>query len=505
MTTVFVSNWPELKEAVTNPLDEELEIILENDVLFEEAGPLTIKPGCQFIIKTDSMSCKPFTLEIQSHLKHRHFNILGALCLDHVILDGGGLYLDGGYVNLATGSIIQNGHQPDGGAAYIKNDGRLDMMTGAKITHNTAENAGGGVHIHHGTFVMEGGCIQHNQAQIGGALYNNGTATLKNDSLLQFNEARRGGAIYNHLTLNLTHQAALLENQAFEGGGIFNLGRCQLKDGIKIGQNLATSGAGLYHGDGRVLMIGQPVISENTAKERGGGLYMTVFETELGQIWHRSLWIGGAIFQGNVAKKGGGLYLKDSEVPISIELEEVEFLENKADYGGALYLDLKGGGNRAIGVDSSLLFQHNHAREVFECLRPDATPIPKSLYPALDNHHIWVSREGELPIMGPLQSFEEVFPDEALAIHLAELGNLSVTDIVWQQELDKLYELDISLLEIRDLTGIQRLRRLVNLRIREEQLPLLEDFEDVPNLIMADVGINDNRFKPNWFQRLFKR
>lgn len=505
MTTVFVSNWLELKEAVTNPLDEELEIVLEQDVLFEEALPLVIKEGCQFIIKTDSTSCRPFSLEIQSHLSHRHFTVKGALCLDRVVLDGGGLFIDGGYVNLAAGSTVQNGHHHDGGACYIQGEGRLDMMTGAKITHNTAENTGGAVYVHQGIFVAEGGCLQHNHAQSGGAIYNNGTVSLKNEVLLQCNEARRGGGIYNLLTLNLTNQASLLENRAVEGGGIFNLGRCQLKDGAKIAQNKATTGGGIYHGDGRVLMIGQPILSENVATDKGGGFYMTAFEAELGQVWHRSLWIGGAVFQGNRAKKGGALYLKDSEAPISIELEGVEFLENRAEYGGALYLALKSSGNQAIGMDPSLLFQHNHGSGVYECLRPDATPIPKSLYPVLDNHHIWVSREGELPIMGALERIGESFPDDVLATYMAQLLYLDVEDICWQSNLDKLYELDISLLAVQDLTGLQRLRRLVNLKIREEQLPLLEGFEDIPNLIVADLGVREKPVRQSWFKRWFRK
>jgi hypothetical protein len=146
-------------------------------------------------------------------------------------LNGGGVFIDGGILNMEGGAISRNttnnytSATSTGGGVYI-NSGTLTMK-GGTISSNTAtssntstSSAGGGVYINSGTFNMEGGIINSNSAT-------NYTSTISN-----------GGGVY-------------------VGNGVFNM------EGGTISWNTASNGGGVYV-NRTFLMKGDVVILPST-------------------------------------------------------------------------------------------------------------------------------------------------------------------------------------------------------------------------------------------------
>lgn len=188
--------------------------------------------------------------------------------------DGGGINLDANAVTMKDCEITGNTATRNGGGIYIEGSAATLTMENGKISENIAsDNDGGGVYVSVGTFTMEGGTIEKNEANYGGGVYvNGGTFNMSGDgSAISRNKARGnagtgdggGGGVYlNASTFTM------------EGGTI---------SGNETAGNKETSGGGgvyVFGGSGAgststFTMTGGTVSGNTAANSQGKGAFIS--------------------------------------------------------------------------------------------------------------------------------------------------------------------------------------------------------------------------------------
>ena len=216
---------------------------------------------------------------------------------------GGSIHI-GAYTNatLYGGTLTGNTVSGDGGAVSVTGRNSGFTMQGGTITGNSA-SAGGGIHATSGSVTINGGVISNNRAtNNGGGIYaSSGAKFHLNGGEIQNNVATEaGGGVY---CSNLYSQ---------------NTGRCEFYGGT-ISGNTAKQGGGAYV---RVCYIGYRNcrITDNTAAEAGGGLYLFPFASEkriyMGNVYGSSGTIAPYIYDNTVNSAQNNLYLSDPDTQI---------------------------------------------------------------------------------------------------------------------------------------------------------------------------------------------
>lgn len=211
---------------------------------------------------------------------------------------------------------LEGNEAPFGGGIYvgINEDNSVASMeigtsaTTPEIIENTAEMSGGALGMSNGTITIENGAFRKNKATLG-----------------------NGGAVYlGDGQLNVTGKATFENNTAQSGGGMYmGAGGFEVTGTTSISSNSAENGGGICILNGEVH-IKEGTIQDNQANIKGGGLYVYNTGTEKNVIFQggafiaNSAAIGGgacvigdikltidATFEGNTAKNGGALYMKD--------------------------------------------------------------------------------------------------------------------------------------------------------------------------------------------------
>ena len=227
----------------------------------------------------------------------------------------------------------------------------------------------------------------------------------------------RGGAIYSSdkTIVSFSETCTFMGNRADQGGVIYLVkdAQCLIEDGATtvIANNTALGGIwrGIYilPGDGggiylnhhsNLTLKSQSIlqIAQNNASQKGGGIYLRHFSniilhsrSMLQILENRATEIGGGIyaaassiklhfkplsdssqtsdsttfFYGNRAREGGGLYLGSKSIVhlfyvTSIPCHSnafIKFVQNSADYGGAVYASAKT--SKTQYSDSECFFQ----------------------------------------------------------------------------------------------------------------------------------------------------
>ena len=230
--------------------------------------------------------------------------------------DGGAVYITSGNVNISGGEI-SGGKARNGGFAYVQNGDVI--VSDGKITGNEASANGGAVYVTGGNFTMSGGTIggegtgEANTAIDGAGVYvnisnDNDKVELTGGSITANVATNNGGAAYvSGGTITMTG-GTIDKNTAQNGGGVYIVGGdFVMKSGIMTGNEANGStgaGGGAYINGGHVV-IGvsgctgsicsddtcteehpnhsvdptdkpHPIISNNKAKDSGGGLAVIV-------------------------------------------------------------------------------------------------------------------------------------------------------------------------------------------------------------------------------------
>ena len=257
------------------------------------------------------------------------------------------LDLNGHTLDRALKAAKDNGY-----VIYVDYKSKLTIIDGSngqgKITGGNNTGKGGGIYAE-GYLALKGGVITGNKAKLGGGVY---VTSLYSQStyghldmyggVISGNEAtENGGGIcgtgeyYEIMVLG----GEIRENKAAgNGGAIFgsnagvsSLGLISVHEEVKIDSNTAKNGGGIYADEQcRLFCDGQ--ITNNTATVNGGGLYVG--------RWNGAPTSSNAVFEGNKAVKGGGVYLGDD---IKIVFNGCTFRGNTAsEQGAGLYISSNG-------------------------------------------------------------------------------------------------------------------------------------------------------------------
>ena len=193
---------------------------------------------------------------------------------------GGGVYVNGGTLNLRGGSVTGNkageGSATVYGGGVAVNGGTFNMYGGSVSANEITSSAsyGGGVCVYHdGTFNMYGGLIQNHTATYGGGVASydvSGTAINIEDGIIYKNvSTQNGGGIYVHKNSADTTVDAYIKggdinnNSSNMGGGVYVDGNVAICGG-SLSYNNATSGGGVYVAGGASLSVaGTPVVKDN--------------------------------------------------------------------------------------------------------------------------------------------------------------------------------------------------------------------------------------------------
>ena len=237
-----------------------------------------------------------------------------------------------------TQTIIQ-GNPPGWPHRLLRvQDGATVLLSGLTISGgNVPSLSGGGIAVLSGTLIAIDVDLAHNQAGLGGGLFNAGSVDLYN-SRLENNVAYTSGAgIYNAAISPPNTNLILVNDEltnnhlgaAGDGGGLFNAG-IGLVQTTTFELNTAQAGAGLANEAGGRLDIQASTISGNQAEPGDGG---GVFNTQASTV----TFIWNSTVSGNSsAHNGGGLANHNGHLDLSSTTVVYNFTTG-AGQGGGLY------------------------------------------------------------------------------------------------------------------------------------------------------------------------
>ena len=297
--------------------------------------------------------------------------------------DAGAVYNEGDN-SVVGNSTFANNTAEDAGAVYNKGDN--SVVGNSTFVNNTATSIGGAI-INNGKLVVDNSAFEDNAANYyGGAILNNGKLVVDNSAFEDNAANYYGGAIFNWDDLQVT-------NSAFDGNDI-------LVRNIRAMDNVDHGGAAIYNwkngkldisksnftnniknyknGDrlvGAVATIGDATISDsyfvNNSGRWGGALSVMGGEFSIATnfididgtkfvnnsalyggamfVWGSNYSISNSVFDNNSAfgkgnmtpnnNNGGALVVTQGNIPISGTIINSNFTNNKAQYGGAAWIN----------------------------------------------------------------------------------------------------------------------------------------------------------------------
>ena len=299
--------------------------------------------------------------------------------------DGAGAILNGGRGFVVGNSTFANNTATSKGGA-IYNYGIGFVVGNSTFANNTAEDAGAVYNEGDNSVVGNSTFVNNTATSIGGAIINNGKLVVDNSAFEDNAANYYGGAIFNWDDLQVT-------NSAFDGNDI-------LVRNIRAMDNVDHGGAAIYNwkngkldisksnftnniknyknGDrlvGAVATIGDATISDsyfvNNSGRWGGALSVMGGEFSIATnfididgtkfvnnsalyggamfVWGSNYSISNSVFDNNSAfgkgnmtpnnNNGGALVVTQGNIPISGTIINSNFTNNKAQYGGAAWIN----------------------------------------------------------------------------------------------------------------------------------------------------------------------
>lgn len=236
---------------------------------------------------------------------------------------------------------ITGGKVNDCGGIYIIS-GNLTLKN-CVVTKNESSNCGGGIHFDGENLIVENSEISENKGDSGGICVAASSAKTKiKDSDIIKNSARSGGGGLDLVGESTIEGCEITGNTAESstggGGGLilaFNNKSCKIINSVISNNTAGENGGGIYINGGTLSLESGAAIRENTAKENGGGIYI-----RNGSLNLKS----GAAISNNTAKKdGGAIYASCEHSTITVNIgekddsDDVLIEDNNAERGGAFY------------------------------------------------------------------------------------------------------------------------------------------------------------------------
>ena len=243
--------------------------------------------------------------------------------------DGGALHASGSSVEVTNCTFTDNSAVNNGGAMIARLNSSLVVLA-STFSGNSAAQSGGVIHIEESSSgkVIESVFRSNRGGNTGGVI---SLSTLSNVTITASNftqnRANLGGALSAESSSFISFDTVLLNDKVVDGEIIID-NNTALSD-FNSGGALS-EGGGIYLSESRLFLGTKINIFNNVATKSGGGIYAT----------DSSITVRGAVQLGNNrAMLGGALSLADSKLYNDDVLSEVSFVLNRADYGGAVYVD----------------------------------------------------------------------------------------------------------------------------------------------------------------------
>ncbi len=290
---------------------------------------------------------------------------------------GGGIYASDSQLTIESEAQITDNKTTTttisssygGGGIYVSN---CTTMIAGEVSSNISTNSGGGIYASGNSanqlIIEKTAQIHANEAKYGGGIYTSNTSTIA-CTISNNTASEYGGGIYVYSNTT-TISGIISSNSATEnGGGIYvaentsNISQLVIETTSQIINNKTTTtassssngqGGGIYIENGIATISG--LISENTATNRGGGIYAYGSSMQLtieitaqiksNSIINKSTTHGGAgiylfsspasiagTISNNTAYTGGGIYASGSDTQLTIE-STAQIVNNTASSGG---------------------------------------------------------------------------------------------------------------------------------------------------------------------------
>lgn len=284
--------------------------------------------------------------------------------------DGGVFYgIDFCYIAVGNSSFMSNGVSDDGGVLYAQT-GCFVLLTGCDFDLNAARDNGGVIFMIDGTTMN----IFDSDFSLGEAGDNGGVVYGETDSIINIDVSvfsnntayGHGGVVYiENRSIISTNNSVFSYNSATREGGVISapMGNAVNVSNTSFRYNIAGEKGGAVavdnssitvYGEYSQLFTPQIVIEKNSAAE-GGAVYL-----HNSQIYFK----GDAYIANNQAtERGGGIHAVSSSVIVE---RDVRFVDNEAEYGGGISLEMNGkiyglANSSNSGTNSLLMLTGNRA------------------------------------------------------------------------------------------------------------------------------------------------
>jgi len=176
-------------------------------------------------------------------------------------------------INGHGATIERSGSAPDFRIFHVASGGDL-TLNNITIANGKATDYGGGIYNDGGTVNISYSTLSDNTAAVegGGGVYNSSGTVGISHSTLSGNTATYGGGIYSEAGVLNISDSTLSSNGAIYGGGILSYGTLNINNSTLSGNIATEQGGGICNYEG-VVNINNSTLSGNTASSGGGGIY----------------------------------------------------------------------------------------------------------------------------------------------------------------------------------------------------------------------------------------
>ena len=234
-------------------------------------------------------------------------------------VDGGGNYRQFTFDSVAASSgtveitdlTLANGYTSDRGGAIRFYHGDVDVtIRDVTLTDNAAGNRGGAIAdiANTGTFTLDGATVSGNTSRSTGGgvyLYGTGDATISSSNLSGGYSYYGGGVGASETNLTISDSTIADNTATNRGGGVYFTGSPDtktltvLRSTISGNETLNGRGGGIAVDDNQFFMMRNSTVSSNSAGLYGGGVWLDTNTTEILQ----------STISGNTAGQAGGVYV----------------------------------------------------------------------------------------------------------------------------------------------------------------------------------------------------
>ena len=234
--------------------------------------------------------------------------------------DGAGAILNGGRGFVVGNSTFANNTATSKGGA-IYNYGIGFVVGNSTFVNNTAEDAGAVYNKGDNSVVGNSTFVNNTATSIGGAIINNGKLVVDNSAFEDNAANYYGGAIFNRDDLQVT-------NSAFDGNDI-------LVRNIRAMDNVDHGGAAIYNWKNGKLDISKSNFTNNIKNYKNGNLLVGAVATIGDATISDSYFVNNSGRWGGALSVMGG---ESSSATNFIDIDGTKFVNNSALYGGAMFV-----------------------------------------------------------------------------------------------------------------------------------------------------------------------